>query len=404
MGTLPDLQERETSSAWLQAELDRFDPHEDCRKARTPPWTWYSDSRFLALEDTCIFGKSWQAVAHSGQFTQVGDCYASTFLGRPFVIVRGEDHKLRAFYNVCAHHAAEVVTTEQSCQQLVCPYHGWTYDLNGRLTRAPGLGAQDGFDPKQFGLRPIAVAEWGPLVFLHFGETPPDLAAELSPLRARLDAMGFDNLQFVTRREYRLQCNWKVFVDNYLDGGYHVAAVHPGLAGQLNLDDYRTELFDRFSIQSCDANQPNKSSGGEANANGADFAERIGGGSIYAWLYPNLMINRYGPMMDVNWVLPVSPSETLTVFDYYFEPEYIPNGYPQHDSDSAESAQQADFIHRSLVASHQVQVEDVGVCESVQRGLQAGIFSGGRYASMELGEHHFHQLVWNALSAGIASE
>lgn len=378
-----------SSQEWLQHELARFDPGVGPTAALTPPWTWYVDERFLARERERVFHASWQPVARADQVRNPGDCYAGTFLGKPFVIVRADDGKLRAFYNVCAHHAAEVGGTASGCQQLVCPYHGWTYDLTGRLIKAPGLGRQDNFETADYGLRPIAVAEWGPLVFVSFAEEPSDLRQDLAPLKHQLDELGFDDLRFVMRREYTIQCNWKVFVDNYLDGGYHVAAVHPGLAGQLNLDGYRTDVFERFSIQSCSAGGQG-AAGTNGNSGGSDFAERIGGGSLYAWLYPNLMINRYGPMMDTNWVVPISANETLTVFDYYFQAEYATGG---------KSPDRGDFIPRSLAASHQVQEEDIRVCESVHRGLTAGVFGGGRYASMEVGEFHFHKLLWQDLQA-----
>ncbi len=382
------------SSRWLRSELSRFDPACSTLAALTPRWTWYTDPRFLQLEREAVFLDSWQPVARQDQLRAAGDCYAGSLLGKPFVVVRGEDHQLRAFYNVCAHHAAEVASTGSGCQQFVCPYHGWQYDLAGQLVKAPGLGRQQNFDVADYRLQPIAVQQFGPLVFINFSSKPSDLHQQLAPLKTRLDELGFDDLQFVARREYTLQCNWKVFVDNYLDGGYHVSAVHPGLADQLNLEDYRTEVFERFSIQSCDAAKREQTSVGSQANGGGDFAERIGDGSIYAWLHPNFMINRYGPMMDTNWVVPISSHETLTVFDYYFAPEYA----------NASGPQQGDFIQRSLAASHQVQLEDIQVCESVQRGLSAGVFTGGRYATMEAGEHHFHRLLWHEMTQHLSGD
>jgi choline monooxygenase len=289
------------------------------------------------------------------------------------LVVRGEGGALHAFYNVCRHHAAQVMGGAGCTDTLVCPYHGWTYALDGRLLRAPELGPVRDFDRGQFGLVPMHVAQWCGLVFVCMAETPPPLAAPLSELESRLRAMQVDALQFVERRKYTLRCNWKVYVDNYLDGGYHVSYLHRGLAAQLDLDSYRTEIFDNHSIQS------GAGAGRDAADSGADFAARIGDRVLYAWIHPNLMINRYGPMMDVNIVLPRGPDETEVIFDYYFLPEVA--------GDRA-------FVEKSLSASDIVQVEDVEICESVQKGLSSSSYDRGRYSVRREGaEFHFHRLL-----------
>jgi choline monooxygenase len=176
----------------------------------------------------------------------------------------------------------------------------------------------------------------------------------------------------VARRTYRIACNWKVYVDNYLDGGYHVGYLHRGLAAQLDMDSYQTEVFERYSIQS------GAGAGGDGGS-GSDFSERIGDRVLYAWLYPNLMINRYGPMMDTNWVIPHGHDETEVIFDYYF---------------TKETAGDAEFVEKSLAASDIVQQEDVDICESVQKGLGSSSYDRGRYsAKREQGELHFHRLL-----------
>jgi choline monooxygenase len=166
-----------------------------------------------------------------------------------------------------------------------------------------------------------------------------------------------------------------VYIDNYLDGGYHVAYLHRGLASQLDLASYGTELYERFSIQSGGGAAPRGAS--KRRSAGRDFAERIGDHVLYAWLYPNFMINRYGPMMDTNWVLPLGRDRTEVIFDYYFE-----------------EGKDAAFIERSLEASDVVQREDTDICEAVQRGLESRSYDRGRYsAEREMGEHHFHRLL-----------
>jgi choline monooxygenase len=239
--------------------------------------------------------------------------------------------------------------------------------------RAPELGAVKDFDRDKFGLVPMHVTEWCGLVFISMARERRPLADDLTELARRLNDMHVASLQFVARRKYTLECNWKVYVDNYLDGGYHVSYLHKGLAGQLDLDSYRTEIFERYSIQS------GAGAGGASDASGADFSERIGDKVLYAWLYPNLMINRYGPMMDTNWVIPRSHDRVDVIFDYYFTPE---------------TARDTDFVEKSLAASDVVQQEDVDICESVQKGLGSSSYEAGRYSvKREHGEHHFHKLL-----------
>jgi len=360
-------------SPWLLEEVRRFDPNVPLEAAWLPPKSWYTDRRFFDLECETVFKHNWLIAARSDQFKKAGDFVSGSVAGEPYVVVRGEDGTLRAFFNVCRHHAAVVMAGAGCAESLVCPYHGWTYALDGRLLRAPELGAVKDFDRNKFGLVPMKVDEWCGLVFVAMSDNPRPLSNDLTELARRLNEMQIDKLQFVARRKYTLACNWKVYVDNYLDGGYHVSYLHKGLAGQLDLDSYQTEIFDRYSIQS------GAGAGGAGEKGGGDFSERIGDKVLYAWIYPNLMINRYGPMMDTNWVIPRGHNETDVIFDYYFTPE---------------TARDSDFVEKSLAASDVVQQEDVEICESVQKGLGSSSYDQGRYSvKREHGEHHFHKLL-----------
>jgi choline monooxygenase len=363
----------------LRHEIDRHDAGLPVDRAWTPPSSWYVDPEIFALERRAVFGSSWLVVGRADEVQAPGSYLAGWAGGEPFVITRDQQGTLRAFYNVCRHHAAIIATGAGCVDALVCPYHGWRYDLDGALRKAPRLGAIRDFDVARFGLMPMRVAEWHELVLIHMGEPDErpehDLLAGLAELGRRLDAMNTAALRHVASKSYDLACNWKVFVDNYLDGGYHVACAHPGLAAQLDLQRYRTELFGRYSIQSCPG-------AGEAAAGDRDGAlrGRIGQEALYAWLYPNFMINRYGPAMDTNLVIPLAADRTRVVFDFYFEAATGP------DMDA--------FVARSLASADATQAEDIAICESVQRGLQSSAYDRGRFApAVEMGEHHFHGLL-----------
>jgi|SRR5688572_18930833 choline monooxygenase len=368
------------NSPWLRDEVSRFDASTPLESAWLPPSSWYNDARFFELERDTVFRNNWLIAARADQVRNTGDYVAGSITREPHVIVRNERGELNAFFNVCRHHAAQVMSGTGCTESLVCPYHGWTYGLDGRLLRAPELGAVKDFDRGVFGLVPMSVEAWCDLLFINMGKAPSALAPQLSELASRLRDMQVESLQFVARRTYRLNCNWKVYVDNYLDGGYHVSYLHRGLAAQLDMDSYKTEVFERYSIQSG-------AGAGNAGESETDFSDRIGDKVLYAWLYPNLMINRYGPMMDTNWVIPHGHDETEVIFDYYFTPE---------------TARDAEFVEKSLAASDVVQKEDVDICESVQKGLGSASYDRGRYSvKREQGELHFHRLLANDFRAAL---
>lgn len=339
-----------------------FDPDCPVERAPTPPASWYVEKEFLKLEKENVFGRSWQPVGVTAHVAKPGEYFSGRFMEKTYIVVRDADGELRAFHNVCRHHAAELAHGRGCLKKLICPYHGWSYSLDGELLNAPRTQGIECFDAADFGLRAIPVKAVGPFLWLDFGGGGAGPEDRFADVWKRLEASGWDKLKFHTRRSYEMRCNWKVYVDNYLDGGYHVAILHKQLTGQLKLSDYRTEVAGEYSIQSCS---------GKEN-------ERIGSGAFYAWLYPNFMINRYGPVMDTNWVIPLSEDRCLTVFDFFFE---------ETEGEKAEK-----FIAQSLSMSERVQQEDIQISESVQRGLESGAYTVGRYApQVEHAMHAFHR-------------
>ena len=162
----------------------------------------YTDPRFLEMERHAVFRRCWQAAGRLDQVARSGDYFTGTLLGDPFLVVRGREGRLAAFFNVCRHHAAAVCSGEGRLEEVTCPYHGWTYGLDGRLLRAPRMGRSDIFDRERFGLVPVAAESWGPFVFIHLGGHPSPLQEEMDELRPRLEATGVEKLRFAGRRTY----------------------------------------------------------------------------------------------------------------------------------------------------------------------------------------------------------
>ncbi len=344
----------------VRRAVDDFDPDVPIARAWTPPATWCTHAAFHALDRAAVFAREWIAVGVEDAVPSPGAFLSGDLAGLPWFVVRREDGALAAFHNACRHHATVLLEGTGCAERVTCPYHGWTYALDGALLTAPGTAGIEAFDRDAMGLRPIAVDTWRGLVFLNLSDDPPPLRAGLASLDAALDAVGGGALRHVATRTSSLRCNWKVFVDNYLDGGYHVPHLHPSLASGLDLDGYRTEVLERGSVQGCGAK------GG-----------RLGAGAAYAWLHPSLMLNRYGPVLDTNRVVPLGPDRTLVVFDFWFTEEALAD---------------TRFVEDCLRQSDAVQREDVAVCEAVQRGLASPGYVRGRYAPrLEHGEHDFHR-------------
>ena len=351
-------------------------------RASTIPAAWYTDSRVLELELRTVFGRSWQVAGRLEELANPGS-YVTGDLpgGEPIVVVRGADNRLRAFFNVCRHHAAAVVTdTHGRAEQFRCPYHGWTYALDGTLKGTPDFGGVCDFDRSSTGLVALDCESAEKWAFVRQERGGDTLQAFLgASLSSHLGARGLDALHWFERRHYTLDCNWKVFVDNFLDGGYHVPHVHRGLDSVLSSRDYTIETGERFCVQWS----PIVSEGAHERV----AAVRQGERAFYYWVYPNFMINCYGRAMDTNLVIPRGVDKTDVVFDFYFT-----------DVSAAVHVENM----ASVAVSHDIQHEDVGICVSVQRGLRSRAYDTGRLSvRREAGEHLFHRLLYGDLLAGL---
>jgi choline monooxygenase len=341
--------------------------------AHTIPALWYTDARIAQLELQNVFSRAWQAVGRTEQVEKPGQYVTASVAREPVVAVRGSDGKLRAFYNVCRHHAMAVMNEPcGQAQHMRCPYHGWTYNLEGELRGMTEFEGVCNFDRAQNGLIPIRVETWESFVFVNLDSHAASLREFLGALVGLAKPLGFGGLQFVERRSYTLNCNWKVYVDNFLDGGYHVPHMHKGLNSVLDYTNYTIENVDRCCVQSSPV-AVDKSS--EASA----AATRKGDRAYYFWQYPNFMLNWYEGYLDTNLVLPLGVDRCEVIFDFYF-------------GDTRES--QMPYIRESMGVSERVQQEDIIICDSVQRGLSSRAYQAGRLSvRREAGEHLFHRLL-----------
>jgi len=364
----------------VQKILESYNDRAPLTEASTIPAPWYVDPRIGELENQTVFSGTWQMVGRTDQVEKPGQFVTASVAGEPIVVVRGNDGMLRGFYNVCRHHAAAVVI--EACGQatiLHCPYHGWNYGLDGSLKGMPEFDGVKNFDRQQNGLVPVKADVWEKFVFVNLDPRAAPLQQFLGGLVKRVAPLGVSKLHYFDTRSYDIHCNWKVFVDNYLDGGYHVPHLHKGLSSVLDYKEYTIENEDRYCLQSS----PMVASDEDA----ATGATRKGDRAWYFWQYPNLMINCYEGYMDTNLVLPVDADRCRVIFDFYF-------------ADVSEA--QREHNQQSVAVGARVQDEDLGICEAVQRGLKSRAYGAGRLSvRREAGEHLFHRLLAADLKGGI---
>ncbi|MDP9337612.1 MAG: aromatic ring-hydroxylating dioxygenase subunit alpha [Acidobacteriota bacterium] len=362
--------------------LSLYNPENPLDHASTIPSPWYFDENIAELENSAVFGKTWQVVGRADQVQGLGQFLTADIAGEPIVVVRGDDSQLRAFYNVCRHHAAAVVTEPQGCaKQFRCPYHGWTYGIDGALKGMVEFDGVCNFDRATNGLVAVRVDIWENFVFVNLDPNAgslPDFLGSIPPIVAPLEMSK--KLRFSDRRIYTLQCNWKVYVDNYLDGGYHVPHAHKGLSSVIEYTKYAIENFERACLQSSPLSSDSSSEAGVASTRQ--------GRAFYLWVYPNFMLNAYEGVMDTNLVVPLAVDKCAVIFDYYFA-----------DISAAAEARNRE----SIAVSEKVQDEDVGICDAVQRGLGSRAYLAGRLSvRREAGEHLFHRLLHADLTGAAA--
>ena len=340
--------------------------------AHTLPAEFYTSAAFLEKEYQHIFETNWQFVGHVDQVKNIGDQMVCQVGRVPVVVVRNQRNKLKAFHNVCRHRAGPVATENSNNKVLRCKYHGWTYTLDGVLKSAPEMATTPNFDICQHHLPEILVQEWQGFIFASAGKSPPPLEDLLGGIKDTIKPIDLSKMSFSFREEYVIDCNWKVYMDNYLEG-YHLPHVHPGLSKLLDYRSYDTVLFPWFSYQFS----PLDSTDEQNNFYGQGHAH-------YYCIYPNLMLNILPGRLQTNIILPVGHNKTRIIFDYY---------YADLGSENTNK-----LIQQDRKFSDEIQTEDIAICEKVQQGLNSGSYHVGRLCmKREIGVLHFQNMVRQSL-------
>lgn len=357
---------------------EEFKIEADVARASSLPAHLYFEPQVFNDEHDRVFSRFWQVAGRSDQVSRAGDYFTAEVAGEPVLIARGNDGALRGFYNVCRHRAGPPAEGCGSRKIFRCGYHGWTYSLEGRLLSAPEMEGVVNFNHEEFGLRPVRCEEWQQWIFVNLGPHAPPLAEELGELSVQVLKFPLSQMRFFERRDYRMQCNWKTYVDNYLEG-YHLPSVHPGLNRELDYGSYETRQFSRHSVQFSPIRDASNEASGPRRYKSTD-----GLSAEYYWIFPNWMLNCYPDNVSINIIVPLGPEETLAIFEWYL----------------TEDAAKNPAAHDAVRFSDEIQLEDGRICETVQRNLHSRSYQRGRYsAKQERCVHHFHRLYAESMQA-----
>jgi phenylpropionate dioxygenase-like ring-hydroxylating dioxygenase large terminal subunit len=333
-----------------------------------PGWI-YRDTDFLHAEKEQVFAASWQVVCHLNDIPNPGDYHTLDFLGEPLVAVRGRDSDVKAFFNVCRHRAARLVDGGSGhCPgRIVCPYHAWTYDLDGKLSAVPHRKEFVDFSPAQFGLKPVETEIYKGFIFVRLGPGLPSVADMLAPYESELALYRLEELKPLGRVTLRVRhVNWKNVTDNYSDA-MHISVAHPGLSrlfgqtygveAQLWVDKMWGHLRDEPSSQLSErmyqAVLPK-------SPHLPEERQRLW---TYFKLWPNVAFDIYPDQVDFMQMIPVSPTETLV--------REIAYGHP----DERREMRAARYLNWRI--NRRVSLEDKALIERVQAGMGSRSYSPG---------------------------
>lgn len=384
MATIPDIEREFREMNVIPrhiCDIGKFSSNPE--KSYTLPSHYYIDPQIYDREKEAIFFKSWNYACHVSQVTEAGSFVTCQVADQSIAVVRGHDGVLRAFYNVCSHRAHELLKGCGRSNIITCPYHAWTYHMDGKLRSAIGQKRVEGFAQEEFGLKPVKLEEFAGFVFVNLDPAAGPFAGATGSLAGDISeyCSNVPDLKFAHRLTYEIKANWKNVVENFLEC-YHCTVAHPAFVDLVDIENYRTKTYGIYSSHISPPGRPDNAAYQFSESQMRNFAAW--------WLWPNVTFNVFpgAPNITVLHIMPTGPETTREHFDFFFL-----------DEKPSESEQQAiQYVDTVL------QIEDIGLVESVQRGLHSKGYNQGRLMvdgdrsfNSEHGLHHLHTLVLKQL-------
>jgi choline monooxygenase len=339
----------------------------------------YTEQHWFDVDQRSVIASTWQWVCHAEKLRAPGAFVTEEVAGMPVVAVRDRSGVLRGFYNVCKHRAHHLLVGEGTTANLVCPYHAWSYDLTGRLRAARHTDHLLDFEVGDVCLDQVQIEEFGGFVFVNLDPEAAPLAEQSGDLGAEIAqwAPDVDRLTCAHRLTYTINSNWKNVVDNFLEC-YHCHVAHEDFESLVDMDTYEVTTHGIYSSHMAEAGKTGNSAYDVIEATVTDHA--------VWWLWPNTCIMRYpgrGNLIVLK-IIPAGPDLTYETYDFYLEST-------EPNEAELESIRYLDEV---------LQVEDINLVESVQRGMSTPAFTQGRIVNDPSGSglsehalHHFHGLL-----------
>jgi Rieske 2Fe-2S family protein len=341
--------------------------------ARTLEGSWYLSPEVFARERERIFGADWICVGREESVAASGDYFLANVADESLIVVRGGDGTLRAFYNVCRHRGTRMCENHRGRfnGSIQCPYHAWTYGLDGRLMVARNMSELEGFQTADFPLHEAALATWDGFIFVNLAKSPVPFERAYAPLLNRFAKWSVGSLRCATTLRYTLECNWKLVFQNYSEC-YHCPLVHPQLEKLSPSDSGRNDLTEGAFLGGYSELRPNAS----LTANGSTKRPPLPGidaadvhRAYYYTIFPSLLFSLHGDYVMVHYVRPLAPDRTEVDCAFLFDPQTIARA----DFDPSDAAEFWDTTNR----------QDWHVSELTQAGVRSRSYEPGPYANAE---------------------
>jgi Rieske 2Fe-2S family protein len=340
--------------------------------AKTLPQRYFVSPDVFTREQEEIFAKQWVLVGHQSQIPKAGDYFVSNVANESLITVLDQKSTIRGFYNVCRHRGTRLREDRSGhVSAIQCPYHAWTYGLDGRLIRAPHMDEVSGFDKSDYSLHAVNLALFEGFIFVNLADKRAPVEEWFAPLAGKFSHWNLANLRSAKRIEYDVRANWKLIFENYSEC-YHCPGVHPALSKLTPYDSAENDLSDGPFLGGFMKINKGKSltmSGNACALSVGDIEEKNAHRVFYYSIFPNMFLSMHPDYVMVHQIWPQSPERTLILCDWFFHPE----AFARDDFRADDAIEFWDMTNK----------QDWHVCELSQQGIAARVYEPGPYSSRE---------------------
>jgi len=340
--------------------------------AETLPQRYFVSLQIFADELQKIFATNWVLVGHQSQLAKPGDYFLAEVAGESLIVAKDQRSTIRAFYNVCRHRGARLCEEQTGHTAAIqCPYHAWTYALDGRLLGAPHMDETPGFNKAEYPLKPVRLGLWEGFIFLNLGDASASLEKCFEPLDGKFSPWNLATLRSAKRIEYEVRANWKLIFQNYSEC-YHCLGVHPELSKISPYDSAENDLtagpFLGGFMRIASGKSLTKSGDACALPVG-NFGDEDFRFVFYYSIFPNMLLSLHPDYVMVHQLEPQSPERTLIFCDWFFNPE----AFKRSGFDPDDAVEFWDTVNK----------QDWHVCELSQQGISSRAYEPGPYSARE---------------------